>query len=161
MDGDDSNVEDHEKLRILKDKYPTNIALGYLNINSVRNKFNNLMTFIDGNVDVLAIAETKIDSSFTSNKLLAAGYKKPLRLDLTSRSGGLLVYVKSDILIRQLSNHTLDDGIEIIALELNLRKRKWLVIFIYRNPKTDKDIFIQNLSNTLDFYTAEVLENSL
>ena len=155
MDGDDPNIDDHEKLKILKDKYPTNIALGYLNINSVRNKFNNLMTFIDGNVNVLAIVETKIDSSFTSNKLLATGYKKPLRLDLTSRSGGLLVYVKSDILIRQLSNHTLDDGMEIIALELNLRKRKWLVIFIYRNPKIDKDIFIQNLSNTLDFYTAD------
>ena len=140
----------------MKQKYPTNIVLGYLNINSIRNKFENLQTLIDGKVDILAIAETKLDASFTSNQFTMEGYKKPLRLDCSGSSGGLLVYVKSDLLVRQLSNHTLDEGIEFIVFEINLRKRKWLVIIIYRNPsKTNKDIFIQNLSNTLDFYTAD------
>ena len=87
--GNDSEVDCHEKMTILKEKCPTNLVLGYLNINSIRNKFKNLETFIDGKVDILAIAETKLDESFTNNKFSMLGYKKPLRLDCSKTSGGI------------------------------------------------------------------------
>ena len=91
LSGIDQDVDDYTKLKSLKEKYPTNIVLGYLNINSIRNKFENLQTLIDGKVDVLAIAETKLDASFTSNQFTMEGYKKPLRLDCSGSSGGLLL----------------------------------------------------------------------
>ena len=37
-----------------------------LNNNSVRNKFTDLQTIINGNVDIVSIAETKLDASFPS-----------------------------------------------------------------------------------------------
>ena len=41
-----------------------NIILSYLNINSIRNKFENLFELVAGNVEILCISETKLDPSF-------------------------------------------------------------------------------------------------
>ena len=37
--------------------------MGQININSIRNKFDPLMAAVAGNVDILLIIETKIDST--------------------------------------------------------------------------------------------------
>lgn len=57
-----------KKLHDLKNKYPDNIIFSYLNINSVRNKFKDLEMFLNGCVDVLTIAETKLDVSFPTQR---------------------------------------------------------------------------------------------
>ena len=49
------------------------------------------------NVEILAIAETKIDESFPTAQFLLVGYHSPYRLDKSPKSGGILVYVKSSI----------------------------------------------------------------
>ena len=51
----------HSGLRLSN---PENLTLSYLNVNSIRNKFDNLREIIKQNVDVLAVAKTKIDASF-------------------------------------------------------------------------------------------------
>ena len=56
-----------------------------------------LEEFVNTNVDILAIAETKIDKSFTTSSLNLKGYSSPLRLDISKTSGGLLVYVNESI----------------------------------------------------------------
>jgi len=45
------------------------VKLGYLNINSIRNKFIALRSVLDDDMDVLAIAETKIDESFPTSQI--------------------------------------------------------------------------------------------
>ena len=50
------------QLRNLKSKNVGNIIFSYLNINSIRNKFENLCELDAGNVDVLYIAETKLET---------------------------------------------------------------------------------------------------
>ena len=54
----------------------------YLNINSIRNKFDNLKLIIDEHVDILCVAETKIDNSFPTAQFSWPGYHKPHRLDI-------------------------------------------------------------------------------
>ena len=44
------------------------------------------------NVDIPAIAETKIDESFTLAQFLSVGYHSPYRLNKSPKSGGILVY---------------------------------------------------------------------
>ena len=39
----------------------------FLNINSIRNKFGDSDKMVDGNIDSLCIAETKLDESFPNN----------------------------------------------------------------------------------------------
>ena len=61
----------------------------------MRNKFTDLQTIINGNVDIASIAETKLDASFPSAQSSLEGYHTPYRLDISNISGGILVYVKS------------------------------------------------------------------
>lgn len=82
-------------------------------------------------------------------------FKTPYRKDLTDTSGGLLVYVKTHISSRELKCPDLPSDIECIALELNVRTTKWLVLSVYRNPKTGLTYFldqIQNLTKSFSNY---------
>ena len=58
------------------------VIFSYININSIRNKLDNLQSIINNTVDVLALAESKIDNSFPSSQFNLKGYKKPYRLDI-------------------------------------------------------------------------------
>ena len=104
----------NKSLRDLKNTYPENLIFSYLNINSVCNKFKSLEVFLNGSVDVLTIAETKLDSSFPSLQFLMEGYKRPFRLDITDKSGGLLVYIRSDIPARQLHVFEISQNFQLI-----------------------------------------------
>ena len=44
-----------------------NIIFAYLNINSTKNKFDDLIKIVEGNIDILGIVETKLDESFLLN----------------------------------------------------------------------------------------------
>ena len=83
------------------------------------------------NIDILAIAETKIDESFPTAQFLLVGYHSPYRVNKFPESGGILVYVKSSTLSCQLNFPNLPYKIQAIPFKLNLRKEKWLVISIY------------------------------
>ena len=151
------NTEDENKtncfheLESLPRKYPRNIVVGYININSIRNKLDNLSMMISDNIDILIITETKIDSSFTSSQFQIEGYKIPFRLDISERSGGILVYVKDNLITKELKV-TLKHDIQAVYFELNLRKYKWLIVTIYRPPQQDLKYFVEQLSYILDQY---------
>ena len=68
----------------------------------MRNKFENLKEVVNKHVDILVIAETKIDKSFPTAQFIIDGFHKPLRVDIFDKSGGLLVYVTSYLLSREL-----------------------------------------------------------
>ena len=55
-----------------------------------------------GKVAILIVAETKIDASFPKAQFSAEGYHKPYRFDVSEKSGGSLVYIKSSTPSRQL-----------------------------------------------------------
>ena len=121
----------------------------------MRYKIKDVKTTILPFVDILCVAETKLDSSITKSQFFVEGFKKPIRLDFSKKSGGLLLYVKDHLPLRQLSNNLLPQGIECLTLELNLRKTKWLILSIYRNPSLQKlKPFLEELSKVLDHYGA-------
>ena len=59
-----NNTSNISLLRNLRMKNPKNIVFSYININSIRNKFDNICDLILKNVDILSVAETKVDSPF-------------------------------------------------------------------------------------------------
>ena len=98
-----ANTDISQILKGLRLSNPKNVILSYLNVNSIRNKFENLREIIKQNVDVLAVAETKIEASFPSAQYFFEEYHSPYRLDISRKSGGLLVHVKATIPSRPLS----------------------------------------------------------
>ena len=134
------------------------IIIGYLNINSVRNKFDALKEITLQNLDVLMLAETKIDSTFPPGQFAIEGFANPFRLDRNANGGGLLVYVRSDAPSHQLNSLKFSDDIECISFETNLRKKKWVLFSAYRPPTQSQEILFENLGRALDHY-SENYEN--
>ena len=58
--------------------------------------------------------------------------------------GGLCLFVKDSIAPKQLNSHKENIGIEAIYLEINIRKRKWLIIGIYKPPSQNNSLFLEN-----------------
>ena len=103
-----------------------NVVIAHLNINSVRNKFDNLVELINDNIDILVIGETKLDESFPANQFRINGFKKPYRKDRNANGGGVMVYVREDIPSQKLKDN-LPSNVEAILVEINLRKSKFLL----------------------------------
>ena len=147
------NTSCFDKIKELKQKNPHNLTCSYLNINSIRNKFNNFVDMIDQNIDIMCLAETKLDSSFPSQNFLIPGYNLPYRLDVNSKSGGILVYIKETIPSKELKSIPVPKDLQIIPIEINLRKSKWLIIPIYKPPSTSDSYFIENMNKIIDYYS--------
>ena len=132
---------------------PNNPSLAYINANSIRNKHSDLCAFLDCNIDVLTIAETKLDCTFPTAQFIVEGYKEPFRKDRNKNGGGLLVYVKEDIPSRELKNHPpVSDLLDFVVIELNSRKQKWLLISLYLSS-LNRTIFYDEMSKVIDFYS--------
>ena len=135
-----SDNDSETALRLNRSKYSKNIIFSYLNINSIRNKFDSVRAAIVNYVDILIAAETKINKSFPTAQFAIDGFHKPFRLNATDKSGDLLVYVRSYLLLRQflplrqLTKHEISLGIQALVFEINLRKEKWLFLSIYKPP---------------------------
>ena len=101
------------------------LIFAHLNINPIRNKFEFLVKDLASIVDLLMISETKINSSFPRGQFLIKGFCEPFRIDRNIHGGGILFYVREDIPVKVLSVEPLPT--EYFFVEINLRKRKWLV----------------------------------
>ena len=66
-------------------------------MNSVRNKSDSRQKIVIGKVNILIVAETKIDASFPTAQFSAEEYHKPYCLDVSEKSGSILVYINSSI----------------------------------------------------------------
>ena len=131
-------------------KNPKNIIFSYLNINSVRNKFESMSSLISENVEILIGAETKLDSSFPTAQFLIPGIHHPFRLDIKMQNGGLIVYVKESIPARVLTSLSIPADTQIIVFEINLRKGKLLFVGIYKPTSLNSEHFLGTLSDLLD-----------
>ena len=142
-----------KRLNEIKKKNPRNPSLAYININSIRYKHNELFTMVQHNIDILAIAETKLDSSFPFAQFLVHSYKTPYRKDGNKHGGGLLVYVKEDIPSCQLTNHhPVHNLLDIIAVELNFWGQTWLLIVVYKSPSVSDTALFEQMSIVIDYY---------
>ena len=152
MDHDKTLDEIFQDLRNVRLKNMGRIILANLNINYIRNKFDQLKTIIKDNVDILILTETKIDASFPEAQFNIDGYCKPFRLDRNSNGGGLLIFIREDIPCKQLAKHTFPNDIEGIFVEINLRKSKWLLFGTYHPPSQSNEYYFESISRAMDVY---------
>ena len=118
------------------------LIFAHLNINSIRNKFDNLSKLIRGKVDILLISETKIDD----------GFSKPYRLDRNCDGGGLMLFIREDIPSNSLKNE--DKPIECFYVEINLHNQKWLINCSYNPHKNNIGAHLDSLNKSLDLFSS-------
>ena len=116
------------------------VSFGYLNINSIKNRFSRIPRLIDNNLDIFVIAETKLDSSFPESQFILPGMRNPFQLDVTSRKGGSLVFVNNNIPSKYLRTlHLPGDKVHAIPFEINIKQHKLLFPSIHRPPDQKLD----------------------
>ena len=137
-------------LKSLRVKHLDRIIIGHLNINSIRNKIALLEVLVKDNIDILLISETKIDDSFPPIQFCMNGFSNPFRLDRNAHGGGLLLYIRNDISTKSLP--LIKPDIESIIIEVNISKRKWLLMGIYNPQKSSINSFLPCLNTNLGHY---------
>ena len=98
---DGESTDSKTTLKGIRMKNIRGLIIAYLNINSLRNKFESLKFLIGANVDVLIIAETKLNATLPAAQFLIEGFKKPFRYDRNDHGGGPLIYVREGIPAKQ------------------------------------------------------------
>ena len=93
---DDTNTA----LRNIRLKNRNGLLIAYLNINSIRNKIDFLRPMISEAIDILVIAETKIDHTFPTSQFVIEGFMKRFRYDRNQAGGSLLIYVRERAPVR-------------------------------------------------------------
>ena len=112
------NMRGIETLKAIRKHNLNRIVVAHLHINSLRNKSDYLIEQITGNIDILMILETKLDSSFPTGQFLVNGYSEPFRIDQNSQGGGNYVICERGIETSPA---------EGFYVEINLRLKKWLL----------------------------------
>ena len=143
-----------DSLKAVCPQNPENIIFSYINTNSVHDKFGSLCSLISSHVDILSIAETKLEYSFPNAQFLIPNFHQPFSLDISTNSGGLLIFQRPSIPARMLSNYRLPPDIQAIPFEINLRKEKWLLVSVYKPPSINNQYFCDFSSELLGFYSS-------
>ena len=138
---------------------PENLIVASLNINSLRNKFDQLKLLIKDSLDILILEETKLDETFPEGQFHIEGFLPPFRKDRNSHGGGVMIFVRDSIHAKVL-DVDLPNNIESIFVELNLKNNKWLLMGTYRPPNQCSKHYYSEISKILDNYSL-VYDNIL
>ena len=146
-------ISNNSNLHQARINNPSRIIFGQININSIRNKFAQLIYIVSNEIDILMVSETKLDDTFPTSQFLMQGYSTPFRKDRTSKGGGILLYVREDIPCKIIKTET-DAYHEGFFIEINLRKKKWLLSCSYNSHKNNIGTHLQIIGKTLDKLSA-------
>ena len=140
-----------EKLNYTKHKNPNRLIIAQLNNNSLRDKFDSLVRMLHNNLDILLISKTKTDSSFPPAQFQIEGYTT-YRLDGNAIGGGILLYIRKDIPSTLLNS---DMSIESFSIEINIRKKKWLLVCTYNPNKNLISNHLKEIGKKLDNHSSK------
>ena len=124
------------------------ITFAHLNINSIRNKFDQRADLIKGKIDVSMVSESKIDDSFSDSQFFLDGYSTPYRLEQNRNKGSIMLFVRNDIPSKMISIEKLST--ESFLIELNLRKNTWLINCSYNPNNGNIESHLDSVSKSLD-----------
>ena len=101
---------------------------------------------LHNNLDILLISETKIDSSFPTAQFQIEGYTT-YSLNRNANGGGM-----EDIPSTLLNS---DMSIESFSIEINIRKKKWLLVCTYNPNNSLISNHLKEIGKNLDNYSSK------
>ena len=134
-----------------RSRFKFNFIFSHINLNSFRYKYSFIRDIlIKQSVDYFAISESKLDDSFTNAQFHIPDFVC-YRQDLTSSSGGLLIYVRADLPHRRLNHIEINyNGFESLCTEITIGNTKTVLCCVYKHPKVTNHFFKQCMSKLGD-----------
>ena len=77
--------------------------IAHLNIDSLRNKFDGLISQTTGSINILMISKTKLDESIPIGQFVIESFGLLYRVDWNGNSGGIMLFVREDVPSKLLS----------------------------------------------------------
>ena len=145
------NFSSFSELIELRNKYPNNPSIGYLNINILRNKIIDLReTMSKAPFEIVCTDETKLDENFPDFQFHMENNQLPsFQRDQNSKGGGKLVFVKNGLIVKRVKD--LETKVsETICIKLTIKKKKRCILFAYKLPKQNNVSFFQEISSSLN-----------
>ena len=121
-----SNMDAKLALKMLRSRNLNRLIIGYLNINSIRTKLEPLSEINSQNIDILMVAEIKLDSGSRPTIFLGRIFL-PIRLDRNRNGGVLSIYIRNGTAAHQLSSFTYTDDFECLTLEVTVVKKMGII----------------------------------
>ena len=135
------------QLNTFRAKHAKNLIIFHYNVDSIRYKFSELQHILHGHfVDILGIAETKIDDRFFDGQFQMEN-DKLYRQGRNDRGGGIMMYINDNTphrLLKQFSG--VYHGIDFLTFEIIMKSRKWYISYLYRPPNVNESIFCDLLN---------------
>ena len=128
------------------------IIIAQINTNSIRNKYEALVNGVRGNDDILMISETKTDDYFLPRQFLIEEFTTPYRLDQNGSGGGILFYICEDIPSKLIPTDF--SNREGFFLELNIRKKKWVLCCSYNLRNNVIETHMDSIGKVVDSLSA-------
>ena len=97
------------KLKAFRVRNINRIIITHINLNSIRNKIDLLAEGVRENIDILMASEIKIDDTFPTSQLIISGFTTLFRFDRTDNGVGKIVYIREDILSKELKRSYIYD----------------------------------------------------
>ena len=114
----------------VKSPQANNLVILYLNIRSIRNKFDEFLVFLERaprKPDLIALSETWLKSSDCLNLYKIPGYHPIITHNRDSKlGGGVAIYVKKDFEYDKVENHA---SMEILKL-----RTKGITFVVFNRP---------------------------
>ena len=111
--------------------------IGYLNINSLRNKIIDLREVLKHiSLDYFVLSETKLDKSFQCAQFQISDYEIRARRDRNKYGGGLIEFVKKGLICKRFKTFETVNS-ECICSELTIFNKKWVCFGVYCPPSQE------------------------
>ena len=112
--------------------------IGYLNINSLRNKIIDLREILKHiSLDSFVLSETKLDNSFPCAQFQIFDYERRAKRNRNKYGGGLIEFVKKGLICKGLKTFQTVNS-ECICSELTISNKKRVCFSVYRPPPSNK-----------------------
>lgn len=132
--------------------------MAFLNVISLPKKFDEInLTISNKSLDILALNETRLDSSIPDGMIHIDGYDV-IRKDRSRKDGGVCIYLRNTIYYH-IRQDIVPSGIEAVCLEINKpHSRPFVVLTVYRPPNAASEFFdhFENLLQAIDNENKEI-----
>ena len=141
-----NNNENSDIWKILSQHSAKHCATGSFNINSLGNKFSEVMERIQA-FDILTIQETKLDKSFPDSQFAIDGYNM-FRQDRKKGGGGILVYICKSVPSHRIRVKSKE--VEAILIHIQLGQQYMSLLRASKPPAVTNNTFTNEMYALLD-----------
>ncbi len=149
---DSSSSSSEGETDVIPVSLPYRPVIASCNVNSLTSKLDSDIRPLLYAYDfaALALQETKLNSAVKQNELSIPNYRffRRDRLKNGRNGGGVGVYARTELNPRKL-NVKSAPSLEFVAVEITARKKKMIVVSVYKPPRQDCAEFVSDLTDIL------------